>query len=173
MTYEVVLGYVIIPKDLNLGLSDKMNNVFMDWYVINITLISSINSPNFSIFLYRWIAFHSIYVPHFYYPSFSWRKFMLIRFPSYCEENSNGQDWATIWNEMSSLFNIINFNFLWDLHTYFWNGCSSLNFSSNEGGVLPYLFQDLLYIVLLISDIMTWIWWNFTFFDLHFPNPDF
>lgn len=62
MIYEVVLGYVIITKDLNLGISDKMNNVFMDGYIINISVISSIYSPTFSIFLYRWIAFHSIYV---------------------------------------------------------------------------------------------------------------
>lgn len=167
------ISYLITPKDLNLGISDKMSNVFMGGYIIIITVIGSIHSPTISLFLYIWIVFHSIYVPHFYYPSFSWRKFMLIRFPSYCEENSNGQDWATIWSEMLSLFNIINFNFWGVLHTYFWNSYSSLHFSSNKGGVLPYLFQELLYIILLIFAIVTWVWWNHTCFDLHFLTPNF
>lgn len=110
------ISHLVKPKDLNLGISDKMSNVFMGGYIIIITVIGSIHSPTFSLFLYIWIVFHSIYVPHFYYQSFSWRKFMLIRFTSYCEENSNGQDWATIWSEMLSLFNIINFNF-WGFST--------------------------------------------------------
>lgn len=110
------ISHLVTPKDLNLGIPDKMSNVFMGGYIIIVIVIGSIRSPTSSLFLYIWIVFHSIYVPHFYYPSFSWRKLMLIRFPSYCEENSNGQDWATIWSEMLSLLNIINFNF-WGFST--------------------------------------------------------
>lgn len=85
--------------------------VRVTWF--NMILYSSIHLParSYFTFIYIWIIFQSLYVPHFYYPHFyypfiSWKTCRLFPFPAYCEQSGNEPGWARIWRMLLSHLDI-------------------------------------------------------------------